>query len=153
MIDKLMVYRAIQVNTSVCQCVTKSLNNRFLILDTIPNPCLATTGTLEQYHPFAFSTHAFIQCNGDLLYVQPCAAGLTWDQETKVCDIPMSATTPAPITVVVADQPVSYQVASGTELKQTNILPTISFADQSVGGSTGYGSIEEKTLVKTNEER
>lgn len=125
------------------------------VLDTIPNPCLATAGTSEQYHPFAFSSHAFIQCNGDLLYVQPCAAGLIWDQETKVCDIPFVPTTPAapvPIPVVVADQPVAYQVASGTEVKPANVLPTISFADQPVVASNGYGSMETKSFVKTNEE-
>ncbi|CAF4754073.1 unnamed protein product, partial [Rotaria magnacalcarata] len=40
----------------------------------------------EQYHPFQFSAQAFIQCNGDLLYVQPCAPGLIWNKEEKVCD-------------------------------------------------------------------
>jgi hypothetical protein len=40
----------------------------------------------EQYYSYAFSTRAYIQCDGDLLHVRPCAAGLYWNQETKICD-------------------------------------------------------------------
>ena len=119
-----------------------------MIIDTVPNPCLTTTSEQEQYFPFSFTSNAFIQCNGDLLYVQPCPAGLLWNQDTKVCDLP--ATPPTPI---AADQPVSYQITTGTEMKLTNVLPTISFADQKQTSYNSYGSEEETRRVKTIDER
>lgn len=98
-------------------------------LDTVPNPCLAVSTEPEQYHPFAFSAQAFVQCNGDLLYVQPCALGLYWNQELKICDRIETSPTPT----LVQDQSQSYQVTYGTQQQQQQQAysrPTASFADQ-----------------------
>ncbi|CAF0772486.1 unnamed protein product [Adineta ricciae] len=50
---------------------------------TVPNPCLSNS---QQFHPFAFSRHAFINCDDDLVFFQPCNAHLYWNQEEKRCD-------------------------------------------------------------------
>jgi hypothetical protein len=42
--------------------------------------------TSEQFFPYAFSQHAYIQCDGDLIYFQPCSSLLYWNQEEKFCD-------------------------------------------------------------------
>lgn len=101
----------------------------FSFVDTVPNPCLASTSNVEQYYPFAFSAHAYVQCNGDILYVRPCSAGLYWNQETKVCD--NIETSPAPPSAKDLTQ--SYQVTYGTEQppQQAYTRPIASFADQS----------------------
>ncbi|CAF4145514.1 unnamed protein product, partial [Rotaria magnacalcarata] len=70
----------------VCVCNENQSYGPSCGQNTVPNPCLTTTTMPEQYHPFQFSAQAFIQCNGDLLYVQPCAPGLIWNKEEKVCD-------------------------------------------------------------------
>jgi len=49
----------------------------------VPNPCLTTS---EQFFQYAFSQHAYIQCDGDLIYFQPCGPLLYWNQEGKICD-------------------------------------------------------------------
>lgn len=49
----------------------------------VPNPCLTIN---EQFFPYAFSQHAYIQCNGELIYFQPCGPILYWNQEEKNCD-------------------------------------------------------------------
>mgnify|MGYP001950696637 CR=1 FL=1 len=67
-------------------CCQNTLYIRSFYVDTVPNPCLSASTAQEQYYPFALSTQAFIQCNGDMFYVQPCAYGLYWNQEAKVCD-------------------------------------------------------------------
>ncbi|CAF2526411.1 unnamed protein product [Rotaria sp. Silwood2] len=94
--------------------------------NTVPNPCLGASTEQEQYYPFIFSPQAFIQCNGEILYVQPCASGLYWNQEEKVCDqIEMLPTTPG------EKQPQSYEVIYGTnEQKSTYIRPTPNLTDQ-----------------------
>ena len=103
----------------------------FLPLDTVPNPCLAASTEQEQYYPFAFSAQAFVQCNGDLLYVQPCAGGLYWNQELKICD--RIETSPTPL---ARDQSQSYQVTYGAQPQQQQqqqtifTRPTAAFADQ-----------------------
>ncbi|CAF0737184.1 unnamed protein product [Adineta ricciae] len=66
----------------VCVCHTLKgygLNCR----EAVPNPCLTTT---EQFYPFAFSQRAYIQCDGELIYFQPCGPLLYWNQEEKICD-------------------------------------------------------------------
>jgi hypothetical protein len=50
-----------------------------------PNPCLSTSDEPEQYYPFGYNNQGFIQCNGELLSVQPCPDGLYWNQEEKTC--------------------------------------------------------------------
>lgn len=47
------------------------------------NPCLITD---EQFFPYAFSQRAYIQCDGDLIYFQPCGPSLYWIQDEKICD-------------------------------------------------------------------
>lgn len=81
----------------------------FPLIDTVQNPCIAAPDDHEQYYPFAFSAHAYVQCNGDLLYVRPCAAGLFWNQEEKICD--REPTAP----VRSLDQPQSYQIETTTK--------------------------------------
>lgn len=49
----------------------------------VPNPCLKST---EQFFPFAYSQHAYLQCDGEIVYFQPCGLVLYWNQEEKVCD-------------------------------------------------------------------
>ncbi|CAF4881934.1 unnamed protein product, partial [Rotaria socialis] len=78
----------VQAVGKVC-CFDFSLLEKMIytfISDTVPNPCLTTTTIPEPYHPFEFSAQAFIQCNGDFLYVQPCAPGLIWNKNEQVCD-------------------------------------------------------------------
>jgi len=40
----------------------------------------------EQFFPFAYSQHAYLQCDGEVVYFQPCGPVLYWNQEEKVCD-------------------------------------------------------------------
>jgi hypothetical protein len=104
----------------------------FFLLDTVPNPCLAASTEQEQYYPFAFSAQAFVQCNGDILYVRPCAAGLYWNQELKICDRVETSPAPAPAPAPSSrDLPQSYQVTYGNEPQQPIYTrPTASFSDQ-----------------------
>jgi len=50
---------------------------------TVPNPCLTNT---QQFHLFAFSRRAYINCDGELIFFQPCNDRLYWNQEYKRCD-------------------------------------------------------------------
>jgi hypothetical protein len=86
---------------------------------------MAASNDQQQYYSFAFSAHAYVQCNGDLLYVRPCSAGLYWNQESKICD--REETSPAPPAL---DQPQSYQI--------TYNRPVSSLADQSVDRQQGF---------------
>ncbi len=104
-----------------------------MLLDTVPNPCLAASTEQEQYYSFAFSAQAFVQCNGDILYVRPCPGGLYWNQELKICD--RVETSPAP---VARDQSQSYQVTYGTEQQPTYARPTASFSDQTIVQTKTY---------------
>jgi hypothetical protein len=106
----------------------------FLFLDTVPNPCAAATNDREQYYPFAFSARAYVQCNGDILYVRPCAGGLYWNQESKVCD--REETSPAR---PAEDQPQSYQINYNSQQPKTSYnRPSASLMDQSVDKQQGY---------------
>jgi hypothetical protein len=49
----------------------------------VPSPCVTNA---EQFFPFAFSSRAYIQCDGELIYFQPCGPLLYWNQEEKFCD-------------------------------------------------------------------
>ncbi|CAF3582136.1 unnamed protein product [Rotaria sordida] len=83
----------------------------------------------KQYCPFAFSAYAYIRSNGDLLYVRPCAAGLYWNQEAKICD--RKETSPVHS---AEDQPESYQISYNSQQpKLTYNRPLVSFVDQSIG--------------------
>jgi hypothetical protein len=59
------------------------MTNFVSLIQAVPNPCLTTT---EQFFPYAFSQHAYIQCDGELVYFQPCGPVLYWSQEGKICD-------------------------------------------------------------------
>jgi hypothetical protein len=120
----------------------------FCFLDTVPNPCLAASTEQEQYYPFAFSAQAFVQCNGDILYVRPCAGGLYWNQEMKICD--RVETSPAP---VVKDLSQSYQVTYGTEQQPTYTRPTASFADQTFVQPNTYQQQTYQPQIKMNDQR
>ncbi len=49
----------------------------------VPNPCLMN---IQQFHPFAFSRRAYINCDDEIIFFQPCNAKLYWNQEEKRCD-------------------------------------------------------------------
>ncbi|CAF1078404.1 unnamed protein product, partial [Didymodactylos carnosus] len=53
--------------------------------NTVPNPCMTVDGN-QQYYPFAFSSRAYVQCNGEKINLLPCPSGLYWNQEKKTCD-------------------------------------------------------------------
>ncbi len=59
----------------------------------VPNPCLMN---LQQFHPFAFSRQAYINCDDELIFFQPCNAKLYWNQENKRCDRLLPALLRAP---------------------------------------------------------
>jgi hypothetical protein len=126
----------------------KKLNIHFIFVDTVPNPCLAASSDSEQYYPFAFSAQAFVQCNGDILYVRPCATGLYWKQDAKVCD--RIETSPAP---PAQDQPQAYQVTYGTEQQSGFNRPTASFADQAIVKPQGYGQQIFRPQAIANDQR
>jgi hypothetical protein len=105
---------------------------------------MAASSEREQYYPFAFSALAYVQCNGELVYVRPCAAGLFWNQDDKICD--HAETSPA--------RPANDQVTYGYQQQQptytapmynaptynapTYNAPTPTLADKSVDKSQGY---------------
>jgi hypothetical protein len=41
---------------------------------------------IQQFHPFAFSRRAYINCDDEIIFFQPCNAKLYWNQEEKRCD-------------------------------------------------------------------
>ena len=111
---------------------------RFHLLDTVPNPCMAASNDKEQYYPFAFSARAYVQCNGDLLYVQPCAEGLYWNQEAKICDREEASLTPS-----AENQPKSFEVNYGSNRGQhqqqlNGARASTNFVDQNVDKQQGY---------------
>ena len=57
--------------------------NNHSIDTAVPNPCLAKQA---QFHPFAFSRRAYINCDGETIFFQPCYGFLYWNQEAKRCD-------------------------------------------------------------------
>jgi hypothetical protein len=105
-----------------------------LFIDTVPNPCLAASIEQQQYYSFAFSSHAYVQCNGDLLHLQPCATGLYWNQDEKICDHEaVSPPTPSDT------QQQSYQVSYNTDVPRSTYSrgPT-SFVDEGTDRQQGY---------------
>ena len=52
---------------------------------------------IEQFFPYAFSQHAYVQCNGELIYFQPCGSLLYWNQEEKICDRKQTTKANSPI--------------------------------------------------------
>jgi hypothetical protein len=124
-------------------CVCDGQNSYGLTCDrnTVPNPCLAAASEREQYYPFAFSAQAYVQCNGDILYVRPCPDGLYWSQDAKTCDRMEKPSTPT----LARDQSTSYQVTYGTETPSTFTRPIASFGDQS---SSSYGQQDNQILPR-----
>jgi len=114
----------------VCVCDGRQSYGLTCGRNTVPNPCMAASNDQEQYYPFAFSAHAYVQCNGEILYVRPCATGLYWNQEAKVCD--REETSPAR---PAEDQPQSYQINYNT---QSYNRPKVNLADQSIDKQQGY---------------
>ena len=105
-----------------------------LLLDTVPNPCLAASTEQEQYYSFAFSSHAYVQCNGDLMHLQPCATGLYWNQDEKICD---HEVTPPPRPNETQQQ--TYQVNYNTAPpKPSYSRGTTSFVDEDADRQQGY---------------
>jgi hypothetical protein len=111
---------------------------------------MAASTDREQYYPFAFSARAYVQCNGELLYVRPCAAGLYWNQDAKVCD--REETAPA--------RPANDQITVDSEQPQpqpqvqqpTFTRPIASLVDQSVDKSQGYRYRNYKPATITNDQ-
>ena len=110
---------------------------------------MAASNDKEQYYPFAFSARAYVQCNGDLLYVQPCAEGLYWNQEAKICDREEASMIPS-----VENQPKSYDVNYGSNRgpqQQMNIpRASTNFVDQSVDKQQGnrYRNYNPHSMVR-----
>ena len=119
---------------------------RSFSLDTVPNPCMAATTDREQYYPFAFSAHAYVQCNGDILYVRPCAGGLYWNQELKICDREVTS----PARPAEEDQTRFIQVKQETS---SWIPPTVSITDQNIDKQQGYRYRNYNPHVVSNEQR
>jgi hypothetical protein len=110
---------------------------------------MAASNDREQYYSFAFSSHAYVQCNGDILYVRPCAAGLYWNQESKVCD--REETSPAR---PAEDQPQSYQRKYNSQQPITTYSrPSATLADQNVDKQQGsrYRNYNPQTI--SNDEK
>ena len=106
---------------------------------------MAASNDREQYYPFAFSAHAYVQCNGDILYVRPCASGLYWNQELKICD--REETSPAR---PAEDQSQSYQIKQET---QSYARPSVSLMDQNVDKQQGYRYRNYNPQVGSNDQR
>jgi hypothetical protein len=106
---------------------------------------MATSNNLEQYYPFAYSAHAYVQCNGDILYVRPCSSGLYWNQEAKICD--REQTSPAR---PAEDQPASYQINYNS---QPYNRPLVSLADQSIDKQQGYRYRNYNPHMISNDDR
>ncbi|CAF2147383.1 unnamed protein product [Rotaria magnacalcarata] len=70
----------------ICICDKQQSYGLSCTHNTVPNPCMNVFNSQEQFYPFAFNSRAFLQCDGALLHIRPCAPGLHWNQETKVCD-------------------------------------------------------------------
>ncbi|CAF0902973.1 unnamed protein product [Adineta steineri] len=118
----------------VCVCDNKKSYGLTCGRNTVPNPCIAEPEDREQYYPFAYSAHAYVQCNGDLFYVRPCAGGLFWNQETKICD--RAEVAPAR---PFHEQSESYKNTYGSpQSKLMFTRPLVSAADQSVDTQQGY---------------
>ncbi|UJR28695.1 hypothetical protein I4U23_009924 [Adineta vaga] len=118
----------------VCTCDGRKSYGLTCGRNTVPNPCLASEQEHEQYYPFAYSAHAYVQCNGDIFYVRPCAGGLFWNQESKICD--REETSPAR---PAEDQPSSYQINYNKhESKLAYNRPTVSLTDQSIDKQQGH---------------
>jgi hypothetical protein len=120
----------------VCLCAGGKSYGLSCERNTVPNPCMAASNDREQYYPFAFSAQAFVQCNGDLLYVRPCASGLYWSQEGKICD--REETLPAKPS---EDQPESYKINYNSEQQQTTTTttrPSVSIIDKNIDKQQGY---------------
>lgn len=68
--------------------------------------------TSEQFFSYAFSQRAYIQCDGELIYFQPCGPSLYWSQEEKICDRkrPPKIDMPALLTKYAADSPQNQQI-------------------------------------------
>jgi len=66
----------------VCVCNNQQSYGRNC-QQTVPNPCLTNS---QQFHPFAFSRRAFINCDDELIFFQSCNALLYWNQEGKRCE-------------------------------------------------------------------
>jgi hypothetical protein len=110
---------------------------------------MAASNDQEQYYPFAFSARAYVQCNGDLLYVRPCAGGLYWNQEAKICD--REETSPAR---PAEDQPESYQINyNSRQPKLTYNRPLVSIADQSTDRQQGYRYRNYNPHIISNDQR
>ncbi|CAF0953406.1 unnamed protein product [Adineta steineri] len=118
----------------VCVCDGKKSYGLTCGRNTVPNPCIAEPEDREQYYPFAYSAHAYVQCNGDLFYVRPCAGGLFWNQETKICD--RAEVAPAR---PFHEQSESYKNTYGSpQSKLMFTRPLVSAADQNVDTQQGY---------------
>lgn len=78
----------------------------------VPNPCLSNA---HQFHPFAFSRHAYINCDDEWIFFQPCNANLYWNQEEKRCDRVLPALLKAPFLLI------KFRTQPGVQL-QSQIL-------------------------------
>jgi hypothetical protein len=69
-----------------------------------------------------------------MLYFQPCAAGLFWNQEEKICDRGEKS-----LLDLDRNVPQTYQVNYGADQKTSDFIrPTVPVADQSADRQQGY---------------
>lgn len=102
--------------------------------NTVPNPCLgARIDPRQTYFPFAFSTHGYIQCSSEEMFVFACAGGLVWDQAEQICNHELILTPTATITESIVP------VTSYSTLPQSNSYgqSTNGFLDMKVGRTFG----------------
>jgi hypothetical protein len=71
-----------EIVNKVFNWISKKKDFQCLIL-AVPNPCLTNS---QQFHPFAFSRRAYINCDDEIIFFQPCNSLLYWNQEYKRCD-------------------------------------------------------------------
>ena len=90
----------------------------------VPNPCLPRSQ--QQFHPFAFSRRAYINCDDERIFFQPCNANLYWNQEDKRCDRVLPLLLRAPfLNLRNQNQPNQWPIRRGEEQDFTTPTPNV----------------------------
>ncbi|CAF3458145.1 unnamed protein product [Rotaria sp. Silwood1] len=133
----------------ICICNQQQSYGLTCEQNTVPNPCIGVSNNEEQYYPFAFSTHAYIQCDSSLIHIRPCANDLYWNQESKTCDHEKTS----PINSI-DNQSQPYQMNYNTQQTETIYKrPLANFFDQMVDKQQRYRYRNYYPHIKTNDLR
>ena len=117
----------------VCFCSGSQSYGLSCDRNTVPNPCMTETGERETYYPFAFSAHAYVQCNGESMFVLACASDLMWFQSSKVCSREETF-----IAAPVLDKPISQDSSYSTGYQtESYSRPTVTTIDKTVDKQQG----------------